>query len=206
MIGEFFSAGDDCTIQPGTTLGLRYRASCEPAVFGRNCTIRAGTIVYADVRAGDFLQTGHNALIREHTAIGDHVVIGTGTIIDGNVKIGSFVKIESNCYIPTHTRIGHRVFIGPGTVLTNDRYPLKMRADYRPEGPVLEDGVTLGGGVVLLPGIVIGAHSFVAAGAVVTKDVPAGSFAKGVPAAIEPLPAKLRETNMALSWRRYLEC
>lgn len=174
------------------------------AVFGNNCTVRAGSIIYKNTLFGDYLQTGHNVMVRERTKVGDHVVIGTNTVIDGNVVIGSFVKIESNCYIPTHVSIGSKVFIGPGCVLTNDQYPLKLREQYKPVGPIIEDSVTLGGGVTIVPGVTIGAGSFVAAGSVVTKDVPPMSLVKGVPAKIEPLPEYLQEENMALSWKGFL--
>lgn len=204
MHKPFAEMGEDCQVEPRCIIGLRYRAECRAVDLGKQVHIRAGTIVYADVRIGDDFQTGHNVLIRERTIIGDHVVIGTNTVIDGNVVMGNFVKIESNCYIPTHTRIGNRVFFGPNVTLTNDRYPLKMRDQYRPEGPVIEDGVTLCGGVLVVPGVTIGEGAFVAAGAVVTKDVPAMSLVKGVPGAIMPLPGHLRGNNMALSWRKYL--
>lgn len=202
---NFMEACDDCQIQAGTIVGLNYAPGADPVRLGRGACIRAGTILYADVLAGDDFQTGHNVLVREHTTIGDHVVIGTNTVIDGTVSIGNFVKIESNCYIPTHTTIGSRVFFGPGVTLTNDRYPLKLRDEYIPEGPIIEDGVTLGGGVVVLPGVRIGHDSFVAAGAVVTSDVPPLSLVRGVPGRVAPLPQKLRGRNMALSWRKYLE-
>lgn len=195
---------DDCQIQAGAIVGMVYASGANPVRLGNGARIRAGSIIYADVIAGIDFQTGHHALVREHTTIGDHVVIGTNTVIDGTVAIGDFVKIESNCYIPTHTTIGSRVFFGPGVTLTNDRYPLKLRDQYLPQGPVIEDGVTLGGGVVVLPGVRIGHDSFVAAGAVVTKDVPPFSLVRGVPGAIAPLPEKLRGRNMALSWRKYL--
>ncbi len=200
----FWEGGPDCQIQAGCIIGLKYCPDCKPVRLGRSARIRAGTIIYADVQAGDDLQTGHNVTIREKTVIGHHVVIGTNTVIEGQVTIGDFVKIESNCFIPTHVVIGSRVFIGPGVVLTNDRYPQKMRDEYRPEGPILEDGVTLGGGVVVLPGVRIGRGSFVAAGAVVTRDVPAMSLVLGVPGMPRPLPEKLREFNMAKNWRKYL--
>mgnify|MGYP000412775189 CR=1 FL=1 len=204
MIENFVEAGPDFACQPGAVVGLKYNPVCAPARFGMGCIVRAGTIIYADVAAGDDFQTGHNALIREHTVFGSHVVVGSNTVIEGHVTVGDFVKIESNCFIPTHVLIGSRVFIGPGVVLTNDRYPQKMRDAYRPEGPVLEDGVTLGGGVVVVPGVRIGKGSFVAAGAVVTRDVPAMSLVVGVPGTIRPLPEKLRELNMAKNWRKYL--
>jgi acetyltransferase-like isoleucine patch superfamily enzyme len=185
-------------------LGFRYKEDCGPFRIGKNGCVRSGTIIYGDVSAGDFFQTGHNVMVREYTLFGDHVVVGTNTVIDGQVTIRDFVKIESNCYVPTHVNIGSRVFFGPGVVLTNDKYPLKMRDRYRPEGPTIEDGVTLGAGVVVCPGLVIGRGSFVAAGAVVTKDAPPMSLVKGVPGVIMPLPENLQELNVALSWRKYL--
>lgn len=201
---DFVECGEDCQIQRGAIVGLRYVADAPPVRLAAHARIRAGTILYAGVHAGEDFQTGHHVLIRESTVIGNHVVIGTNTVIDGQVTIGDFVKIESNCYIPTHTRIGSRVFFGPGVTLTNDRYPLKLRDEYVPEGPIIEDGVTLGGGVVVLPGIRIGHDAFVAAGAVVTKEVPPFSLVKGVPGEIQLLPERLRSRNLALSWRKYL--
>ena len=59
-------------------------------------------------------------------------------------------------------------------------------------------------GVVLLPGTCIGAGSFIAAGAVVTKNIPAGKLVVGVPGRIRPLPETLREPNTALSWQAHL--
>ncbi len=195
--------GRGCFFDPDTRVGWVYTEECQKTVIGDNCLVRSGSIIYCDVSIGDDFQTGHNVVIREHCVFGSHIVVGTNTVIEGHVRIGDFVKIESNCFIPTHTRIGARVFIGPGTVLTNDKYPQKMRDQYQPEGPVLEDGVTLGAGVVVLPGINIGQGSFVAAGAVVTKDIPPMSMVKGVPGKIEALPEKLKEMNTALNWRKY---
>ncbi len=204
LIDHFAEMGENCIVSPGCIVGLKYRDDCGPACLGRGAYIRAGSIIYGDVTAGEDLQTGHNVTIREKTTIGSHVVIGTNTVIDGAVSIGDFVKIESNCYIPTHTTIGSRVFFGPGVTLTNDRYPLKLRDEYVPEGPVIEDGVTLGAGVVVLPGVRLGHDSLVAAGAVVTRDVRPFSLVVGVPGKAVPLPEKLRERNLALSWRKYL--
>lgn len=205
MTREYFFLQNDASvcIQPGAIVGFKYKKKCKPVQFGQNCTIRSGCILYADVVTGDDFQTGHNTVIREQTTFGNHIVVGTNTVIEGYVKVGNFVKIESNCFIPTHTIIGSHVFIGPGVVLTNDRYPQKMRDKYQPHGPVLEDGVTLGGGVVVVPGVRIGKGSFVAAGAVVTKEIPPMSLVKGVPGEKFPLPPKLCELNIAKNWRKY---
>lgn len=193
------------SVDLNSTVG--YLPNDEPAKgvrIGANGKVRSNSIIYDDVIIGDYFQSGHNVLVREKTKIGNHVVLGTNSVIDGNVVIRDFVKIESNCYICTDVEIGSRVFFGPGVVLTNDKYPLKDRDNYRAVGPVIEDGVTLGAGVVVVPGVRIGEHSFVAAGAVVTCDVPANKFVSGVPGRVSELPDILSEQNMALSWRKYI--
>ncbi len=196
----FATTGQNCTIQENVVLGLRYKEGCQPAIVGNNAVIRWGSVIYADVIIGDDFATGHNVLIREHTHIGNKVLVGTGTVIDGHVTIGNFVKLETNVYIPTHTRIGNYVFIGPNAVLTNDRYPLRRRQEYTPEGPILEDHVTIGANATILPGVRIGEGAMVAAGAVVTRDVPPWHLAIGVPARVQPLPPELREPNKARNW------
>jgi acetyltransferase-like isoleucine patch superfamily enzyme len=196
--------GASVAIQPGAIVGLQYKDGCGPARIGAHSLIRLGSIIYGDVETGVGFQSGHHVVIREFTKLGDHVVIGTNTVIEGHVEIGDFVKVESNCFIPTHTRVGRRVFLGPNVTLTNDKYPLKMRSEYRAAGPVIEDGVTLGAGVVVLPGVRIGRGAFVSAGAVVTRDVPPMSLVTGVPGRILDLPEKLKEINTALSWMRHL--
>jgi acetyltransferase-like isoleucine patch superfamily enzyme len=195
-----FEAVAPIDVQSATIIGLAYRPGARPVRFRGSATIRSHSVIYADVVVGDRFEMGHGALIREETVIGRQVMIGSHVVIDGNVTIGDFVKIQTGCYIPSHTTIGTRVFMGPHVVLTNDRFPLKARESYRPEGPVIEDGVTLGARCVVLPGVVIGARSFVAAGAVVTRDVPQDALAVGVPGRILPLPAHLRELNRALNW------
>lgn len=192
--------GKDCMVQENVIVGLKYSEDCKEAIIGDRAVIRWGTIIYADVEIGDDFKTGHSVVIRDKTRIGNRIVIGTNTIIDGNVEIGSFVKLESNVYIPTHTKIGSYVFIGPGAVLTNDKYPQRLRDEYEPIGPILEDSVTIGGNATVLPGVRIGEGTIVGAGSVVTKDVPPWSLAIGVPARFEPLPERLRERNRAKSW------
>jgi acetyltransferase-like isoleucine patch superfamily enzyme len=193
--------GKNCLLDPGTTIGYEYKPDCGKVSMGDDCRVRSGSIIYGDVTIGDDFQTGHNVVIREFTSFGSHIVVGTNTVIEGYVDIGDFVKIESNCFIPTHTRIGSRVFIGPGTVLTNDRYPQKMRDKYKPEGPVIGNGVSLGAGVIVVPGVTIGTGSFIAAGTLVSKNVPDMVMVKGVPGMISTLPNKLREANIPLNWK-----
>ncbi len=187
--------GRDCIIQPLAIVGLEYRPDSKPAELGSGCIIRAQTIIYGDVIIGDGFRTGHNALIREYTTIGDYVLVGTGTVIDGQVSIGDYVSIQTGVYIPTDTTIGSYVFIGPCAVLTNDKYPLRQRASYQSLGPTICDHATIGANATILPGVVIGEGAMVAAGSVVTKDVPPWTLAVGSPARIQPLPDYLREYN-----------
>ncbi len=190
----FNQIGPDARIFEPVTLGFPSRENLSKTGFhgttiGKNALIRSGTIIYCDVIIGDDFQTGHNVMIREQTTIGDRVAIGTGTVIEGHSTIGNDVSLQSMIYIPTNTRIGNCVFIGPNAVLTNDRYPPRKIGGLK--GPVIRDGAALGANATLLPGICIGEGSLVAAGAIVTRDVPDHMLAIGSPARIKPLPCQM---------------
>jgi acetyltransferase-like isoleucine patch superfamily enzyme len=162
-------------------------------IIGKHAVIRSGTIIYCEVTIGNHFQSGHNVMIREKTRIGNHVAIGTATVIEGNTIIGDDVSLQSMVYIPTDTVIGNKVFIGPNTVLTNDRYPPTRIGGL--QGPQIRDGAAIGANATLLPGVCIGEGALVAAGAIVTRDVPAHMLAIGVPAKITDLPLKMNRKD-----------
>ncbi len=162
--------------------------------MGDNVTIRDGTIIYCGVSIGDDFQSGHNVIIREKTRIKDRVLVGTNTIIEGRTVIGNDVSIQSSVYIPLDTIIEDRVFIGPCAVLTNDKYPIRKKRPLK--GPTIRKGASIGANSTILPGIEIGEGAMVAAGAVVTKDVPGWKMAIGVPAKIVDLPDDLKTMNL----------
>jgi acetyltransferase-like isoleucine patch superfamily enzyme len=197
---HFVELGKECIIQDSVILGLRYKKQCKKVKMGDSALIRAFTIVYADVVIGNDFKSGHFVTIRENTKIGDKVIIGSGVVIDGNVLIGNRVKIETNAYVPIETKIGSDVFIGPGVIMTNDKYPQRIRGEYLPLGPVIEDGVSIGANSTILPGLKIETGSFIAAGSIVTKNIPPWSMVKGPSGKIMPLPKKLRERNTAKKW------
>jgi len=155
-------------------------------MIGRNHTIRSGTIIYDNVLIGDNFQTGHNVLIRDGTIIGNNVLVGTGTIIDGDVIIGNDVRIQSMCYIPPKTRIEDGVFLGPNVVLTNDKYPMSPKDNLI--GPTIKRGAVICANCTILPGVEIGEEALVAAGAIVTKDIPPRKMAIGCPAKVVDIP------------------
>lgn len=185
--------GKNCVIQDNAVVGFEYKDDCGPATIGDDSVIRAGTIIYGDVTAGSRFKVGHFVLIREHTRIGDNVLIGTNTVLDGHCTLGSNIKLQTGVYVSTFTTIGNNVFIGPCAVLLNDKYP--VRVEYEPMAPVIEDDVSIGGNVTILPNVTVGRGAFVAGGSVVTKDVPPGKLAKGNPARIYDLPQKLQGRN-----------
>lgn len=125
-----------------------------------------------------------NATICERTEIGAGSVIGAGVWIGKDCRIGRGVRIQSSAFVPSGTVIEDDCFIGPLVAMTDDRYPRAGRA-YTPAPPVLRRGCSLGAGVTVLPGVTIGEQAMVAAGAVVTRDVPAHTTAIGRGAAAE---------------------
>ena len=186
--------GDGLQVFEPVTLGFPSREHIGKTGFagttiGKDAVLRSGTIIYCDVIIGDRFQSGHNVMIREKTRIGDRVSIGTSVVIDGNTRIGSDVSLQSMVYIPTNTTIGDHVFIGPNAVLTNDRYPPSGIDGL--VGPVIERHAAIGANATILPGIHIGEGALVAAGAIVTRDVPAHTLAVGAPAKIQDLPSAL---------------
>lgn len=186
--------GRNAQIFDPVTLGFPSRERMGTTGFigvtiGDDAVIRSGSVIYCDVVIGDRFQCGHTVLIREKTVIGDDTAIGTASVIEGYSRIGSHVRVQSMVFVPTHTEIHDRVFIGPGAVLTNDRYPPTGKPDL--EGPVLEEGAVIGAKSVILPGVRIGRAAAVAAGAVVTRDVPAGKMAVGIPATIREMPEEM---------------
>jgi len=156
--------------------------------IGDDSILRPGTTIYADVTIGHSFSSGHNVVVREQTTIGDNVSIGTGSIIEGYTTIGDRANLQSMVYIPTNTTIGDDVFIGPNTVLTNDRYPPDKIA--KMEGPIIKARARIGANAIILPGVIIGEDALIAAGSIVTKDVPPHMLAIGSPARHKPLPER----------------
>jgi acetyltransferase-like isoleucine patch superfamily enzyme len=184
--------GQNCEIASSVEL-LSPDADERAARIGDGATIRSGTIIYPDVRIGRNLTTGHNAIIREDTTVGHDVIVGTNTVVDGTCTVGDWVSMQTGVYVPPETEIGDSVFLGPHAVLTNDPYPL--RTDVGLSGPTLERHASVGANATVLPDVTVGERAFVAAGSVVTEDVPPETLAAGVPAEHHSLPENLDGEN-----------
>lgn len=189
------TVGAQTVVEPGAQVGLRYHASCGRAIVGDHGILRSGAIIYGDVQLGDYAQIGHHAVIRAKVTAGDYFALGNHSTLEGLAEIGKGVRIMSHVYVPSRTRIGDHVFVGPGTTMLNDKLPGRCETMPVPCGPTLEDEVVIGGGCTILPGVRIGRQSFVAAGAVVTKDVPPHSLVVGCPGRIQPLSESYDRPN-----------
>lgn len=185
--------GTNAVIDNDVSMGYGCEDELPTTRIGSDARIRSGTVIYRDVVIGDDFQTGHDALVREETTIGDDVLVGTDVVIDGACEIGSHVSLQTRSYIPRKTEIGDRVFVGPHAVLTNDKHP--VRRDEPLRGPAIADDATIGANATILPDVDIGEAAFVAAGAVVTEDVPAETLAVGAPATHRQLPRGLERRN-----------
>ncbi|MGC9780282.1 MAG: N-acetyltransferase [Candidatus Heimdallarchaeota archaeon] len=115
--------------------------------------------------------------------IGKNTKIDSFVYIEEDVVIGDNCKIRPFCFIPSGVTIGNSVFIAPNVTFTNDKYP-RSEGDWELLETIVEDGVSIGAGAVILPGICICKNSLVGAGAVVTKDIPANSVVAGNPAKV----------------------
>lgn len=166
-----------------------------PDIGIRNYSVHAPRVEQtADVDSRAALGPGtviwHLAQVREHARLGRECIVGRGAYIGPGVVIGDQVKVQNYALVYEPAQLEDGVFIGPAAVLTNDLYPrsvdpagkLKRPSDWDAKGVLVRKGASLGARVVVVPGLVIGCWAMVAAGAVVTRDVPDFALVVGVPA------------------------
>lgn len=132
----------------------------------------------------------HLAQIRENARLGADCIVGRGAYVGPGVVIGNQVKLQNYALVYEPATLEDQVFIGPAVILTNDIFPratdvtgkLKRPEDWKALGVRIRHGASVGARAVVLPGIEIGRWALVAAGAVVTKDVPGFALVAGAPA------------------------
>jgi acetyltransferase-like isoleucine patch superfamily enzyme len=172
--------GPGAVIDTGSLLGYVSGRLAQrlPLVIGERARIRSGAVLYEGSTIGPGLETGHNVVVREENRIGKNFKIWNNSCVDYKCWIGDGVRIHNNVYIAQYTTIDDDVFIGPGVMVANDPCPVCARCM---KGPTLRRGVKVGVNATLLPHIEIGESSLIAAGAVVTRDVPPLSLVVGNP-------------------------
>jgi acetyltransferase-like isoleucine patch superfamily enzyme len=130
------------------------------------------------------------AHVREDARIGTQCVIGQGAYVGARVRIGDRVKIQNYALIYEPAHLADGVFVGPAAVFTNDRHPraitidgtAKSATDWSPLGVTVRYGASIGARAVCVAPVTIGRWAMVAAGAVVTRDVPDFALVAGAPA------------------------
>ena len=154
-------------------------ANIHPSALVETRFIGTGTYIWAFTHILDGASIGASCNIGDHCYIEQGVVVGDQVTIKNGNAIFEGITIEDGA------------FIGPNVTFTNDRYPRSPRMNASASryenaewlsSTLIKQGASIGGGVVLLPGITIGEFAMVGAGAVVTKDVPPYTLVVGNPA------------------------
>jgi UDP-2-acetamido-3-amino-2,3-dideoxy-glucuronate N-acetyltransferase len=142
----------------------------ESAYVDEPCTIGEGTKIW------------HFSHVMKNTQIGSKCILGQNVSIANDVLIGNNVKIQNNVSVYTGTIIEDDVFLGPSCVLTNVTNPRSQVSRHSLyEKTIIKRGATICANATIVCGITLGRYSFIAAGAVVSKDVPDYALILGVP-------------------------
>ena len=178
------SLGAGTVVEEGAIVGMPPRGKQPgelPTVIGGGGVIRSGTVIYAGVRVGEGLNTGHGALIREDNELGDRCSVGTNAVLEYGNRVGNGTRIHSGCFLE-NVRLGERVFLAPHVVFTDDPHPMCPRYRECVLGATVGDDVSIAANVTILPGVHIGSGALVGAGSVVTRSVDPGTVVVGSPA------------------------
>lgn len=148
--------------------------------------VHESSYIDEDVSIGSGTKIWHFCHIQKGAKIGKKCSLGQNVNVANNVKIGNEVKIQNNVSLYEGVEIEDGVFCGPSCVFTNDltpraRYP-KGRQNYKKT--LVREGASIGANATIVCGHTIGKCAMVAAGSVVTKDVPDYALVAGVPAKI----------------------
>jgi UDP-2-acetamido-3-amino-2,3-dideoxy-glucuronate N-acetyltransferase len=146
--------------------------------------------VAATAEIGEGTRVWHLAQVREDARIGRDCRIGRGAYVGPGVVIGDRCKLQNHALVYEPAVLEDGVFVGPGVVFTNDTLPravdpagnVKEAEDWTPVGVVVREGASIGARAVCVAPVVVGRWAMVAAGAVVTRDVPDFALVAGVPA------------------------
>lgn len=161
-----------------------------PVRIGNNCLVGASVIVYCGCRINNDILIADFASIRENVIIGSETIIGRGVAIENKCSIGKRCKVETEVYICAYSTVSDDCFIAPEVTFTNDNFLARTKERFKYfKGPTLKRGARIGANATILPGRVLGSDCLVAAGSIVTKDVPARTVVMGAPARqIRPVP------------------
>jgi UDP-2-acetamido-3-amino-2,3-dideoxy-glucuronate N-acetyltransferase len=154
-----------------------------PAKIGNNCIIGTSTVIYRGAEISDKVLIADLSTVRENVKVGEGTIVGRGVAIENFCTIGSYCKLETNVYITAYSVVEDRCFIAPCVATSNDNFVGRTKERFKHfKGVTVKKGARIGVNSTILPGKTIGEDALVAAGAVVTKDIPEKKIYSGVPA------------------------
>ncbi len=153
-------------------------------------TLHPTADISPEANIADSASVWHYAQVRENATLGENCIVGRGAYIGTGVQMGDNCKVQNYALVYEPAEIGNGVFIGPAAVLTNDEFPravspdgtIKSGHDWVAVGVTIKDGASIGARAVCVAPVTVGAWALVAAGSVVTRDVPDFALVAGVPA------------------------
>ena len=193
VIHEDTKVGKGTFIDDGSLLGRVPRSGAlsrkkatkdlPPLEIGDECVISAHVILYRGTKIGNEVMIGDLVSIREQNVVGDKSIIARLISTEPRTIIGKRVRTAAVTHLTSDMIIEDDAFIGSHISTTNDnKMGRGIAGVYR--GPHIKRGARIGSNATLLPGIVIGEEAVVAAGALVSRDVPARKIVMGVPAKV----------------------
>lgn len=169
--------------RPAATSTVRIQADLPALQMGDDCTIGCSAVIYAGSEYGNRVFIGDGAVVRERVKLSDSVLIGCDVVVENDTRIGALTKVQTGSYITAYMNIEECVFIAPMVTTTNDNFMGRTEKRYKfVKGATIERGARIGAGCILLPSVKVAEESFVAAGALVTKDTRPMRIVKGLPA------------------------
>jgi acetyltransferase-like isoleucine patch superfamily enzyme len=222
MVGRNVTIGNNVTVYPQVTIedGCRIldgavigrlpistgnvnrpvRTEYLPLRIGAGSVIGCNSVLYTGVTLGQRVLICDLSVVREGSVLEDGVVLARAVMVNYNTHIGRRTRIMDLTELPGSMLVEEDVFISTGVSMANDNNIYLTRfglMDLQPRGPTIRRFAVVGAGATLLPGVEIGVGAMVAAGAVVTRDVPPWAVVSGVPARrVKDIPA---------NWRRQVE-
>ena len=148
-----------------------------------NYQVHESAIVDDDATIGEGSRVWHFVHVCGGAVIGKGVSLGQNVFVGNKVTIGDHCKIQNNVSVYDNVHLEEGVFCGPSMVFTNVYNPrslIERKSEY--QNTLVKKGATLGANCTIVCGVIIGAFSFIGAGALINKDVPAYALMVGVPA------------------------